>query len=122
MTEVHLPDSLEYIGDQAFAFLPITEITITSTVVEIGKWFFEGCEKICKVFSKIEDPSKCNIKALERSSKERCESRGHAVGLELFYKQATLVVPNVKGIVSAYKKKAAWKKFSAIEMGDKQKE
>ena len=44
------------------------------------------------------------------------------MGLELFYKQATLVVPNVKGIVSAYKKKAAWKKFSAIEMGDKQKE
>lgn len=86
--------------------------------MEIGKWAFEGCDKLCKVYSKIEDPSKCDVKTLERPSKDGCKCRDHVFGTEVFYKQATLVVPNIKGIVSAYKKKAAWKKFSAIIMED----
>ena len=118
ITELSLPEQLEYIGDEAFSFLPIAEITIPASVVEIGKWAFEGCDKLCKVYSKIEDPSKCDVKTLERPSKDGCECRDHVIGTEVFYKQATLVVPNIKGIVSAYKKKAAWKKFSAIVMED----
>jgi hypothetical protein len=105
IAELHLPDQLEYIGEFAFAHLPITELTIPAAVAEIGKGAFEGCDKLCKVYSKIEDPSKCDVKTLDSSA-------------EGFYKQATLVVPNIKGIVSAYKKKAAWKKFSAIVMED----
>ena len=55
ITELSLPEQLEYIGDEAFSFLPIAEITIPASVVEIGKWAFEGCEKLCKVYSKIEE-------------------------------------------------------------------
>ena len=127
IAELHLPEQLEYIGEDAFSFLPITEITIPASVVEIGEWAFEGCDKLSKVYSKIEDPGKCDVKTLERPSKKRCEikcgyitSKGepfkYTLGTEVFYKQATLVVPNIKGIVNAYKKKAAWKKFSAIEV------
>jgi hypothetical protein len=105
LKSVTIPDSVKNIGEFAFAHLPITELTIPAAIAEIGKGVFEGCDKLCKVYSKIEDPSKCDVKTLDSSA-------------EGFYKQATLVVPNIKGIVSAYKKKAAWKKFSAIVMED----
>lgn len=122
LTEIHLPEQLEYIGEEAMAFLPITDIVIPASVVEIDNYIFEGCGKLSRVCSKIADPGKCDVKTFELSAKYKRDVRWsgdvitRTVGTEVFYKQATLVVPNIKGMVTAYKKKAAWKKFSSIVM------
>jgi hypothetical protein len=50
----------------------------------------------------------------KKAGKKISQDREWNVGEELFYKNATLHLPNAKGIVAAYKKKAAWKKFADI--------
>ncbi|MBR1850070.1 MAG: leucine-rich repeat domain-containing protein [Bacteroidales bacterium] len=42
LTTVSLPDSIEYIGEYAFAYTALTEITIPSSVTEIGDWAFNS--------------------------------------------------------------------------------
>jgi hypothetical protein len=69
---------------------------------------------LADVYSKIENPSKCDVKSFELTAHQAQSNWRDNMGTEVFYRQATLHVPNAKGIVSAYKKKAAWKKFSKI--------
>lgn len=123
LTSLVLPAGLKTIGDEAFGFLPITEITIPASVTHIGEFVFEGCESLATVRSLIENPAECEVAAFEyparRGGQRGFSDRVHYIfGKEVFYKQATLYVPNVKGMVAAYKKKAAWKKFSSIVMSE----
>ena len=46
LKEVVLPNSLEYIGDSAFAHTAIEEIEISEDVSHVGKRAFSGCEKL----------------------------------------------------------------------------
>lgn len=46
LKEVVLPDSLEYIGDSAFAYTAIEEIEISEDVSHVGKRAFSGCEEL----------------------------------------------------------------------------
>ena len=63
------------------------------------KILLKYCDNLKKVVFKVTDPSQIQI--------ER--------GVELGGYQATLCVPDEKGVLAAYKKKAIWKKFAAIE-------
>lgn len=49
LRKVTLPEGIEYIGDRAFAQCPIDEITIPSTVTEIGYAAFGMCDSLKEV-------------------------------------------------------------------------
>jgi hypothetical protein len=114
VNSLQIPEGVTAIGSFAFAFMPITTLTIPAHVMTIGEGVFEGCAVLSDVYSKIENPSKCDVKSFELTSHQAQSNWRDDMGTEVFYRQATLHVPNAKGIVSAYKKKAAWKKFSKI--------
>lgn len=118
LAELQIPENLQTIGDYAFAFMPIKEITLPQSLVSVGEFVFEACGQLANVFSKIMNPTKCEIKALEAPAKRGCEVTtvldSYKEGQELFYNQATLHIPNEKGLMASYKKKSAWKKFSKI--------
>ena len=105
---IELPEGLQTIGSWAFAKTPLKEITIPSTVTSIGEYVFDGCGELANVYSHIADPAACEVKSMEEKQSANYKR------LEVFYCQATLHIPNVKGLATAYKKKAAWKKFSNI--------
>lgn len=50
LTEVTLPDSLEIIGDDAFAATSITSIAIPHGVTQMGNGAFSGCKKLATVY------------------------------------------------------------------------
>ncbi len=106
---ISLPEGLLTIGKNAFEKTPLKEITIPSTVTSIGEYVFEGCGQLANVYSHIQDPAACDVQSMEE--KQRAANYKY---LEVFYCQATLHIPNKKGMATAYKKKAAWKKFSNI--------
>lgn len=123
LTSLVLPAGLKTIGNEAFGFLPLTEITIPASVTQIGEFVFEGCENLATVRSLIENPAECEVAAFEYPARRAGtltipHGPSYEFGNEVFYKQATLYVPNAKGMVSAYKKKAAWKKFSSIVLSE----
>ena len=95
-------------GKEAFKNTPLKEITIPSTVTSIGEYVFEGCGQLANVYCHIQDPAACEVQSMEERQPANYKH------LEVFYCQATLHIPNVKGMATAYKKKAAWKKFSNI--------
>ena len=105
---IELPEGLQTIGSWAFAQTPLKEFTIPSTVTSIGEFVFDGCGELAHVYSHIADPAACEVKSMEEKQSANYKR------LEVFYCQATLHIPNVKGLATAYKKKAAWKKFSNI--------
>jgi hypothetical protein len=106
LTQIVMPEGLQKIGYSAFSGTILKEITIPSTVTEIGEGVFDDCEELAHVYSKITNPAACDVKSFELAARSG--------GREVFYRQSTLHIPNVKGLLSAYKKKAAWKKFSVI--------
>jgi hypothetical protein len=100
LTNIVIPDSVTEIGNGAFRDCTgLTEVGIPNSVTEIGDSVFLGCINLKSIYCHVEDPNQINI---ERG----VEYGGH---------QATLYVPAGKGVVAAYKKKAAWKKFAAIK-------
>ncbi len=114
LTSMNLPETLTSIGDFAFAWMPLTELTIPASVSMIDIGIFEGCDNLANVYCKIVDPSKCDVKAMELTPSQANSYIFTEAGEQVFYRQATLHIPNAKGMASAYKKKAAWKKFSNI--------
>lgn len=123
ISSIELPSGLKRIGRYAFAFLPISEIRIPASVTEIEECIFEGCENLTSVYSDIDDPAGCEIASVELPAKKACKcgqinGPEFEMGKEIVYKQATLYVPNIKGMIAAYKKKAAWKKFSSILLAE----
>ena len=79
-------------------------MTIGTDVRKIGRDVFKNCDSLKQIILRITDPSQIQTE----------------LGVELGGHQATVYVPDKKS-VSAYKKKAVWKKFTAIEfldMGD----
>ena len=115
LTEIVLPQSLTSIKEFAFAFTALKKITIPANVKEIESYIFERCKMLTDVYCEIIDPTQCNVKTLDGQgwSMQWNEYRWES-SKEVFYNNATLHLSNVKGIVSAYKKKAAWKKFANI--------
>ena len=105
---IDLPEGLQNIGFCAFQNTQLTEITLPSSLTLIDEGVFDGCDKLSNVYSKITNPAACKVKSFELPA-----NSVFAAGKE-FYSQATLHVPNDKGLVSAYKKKVVWKKFSNI--------
>lgn len=67
-TEIQLPDSLQSIGEDCFAYSGFTAITIPDSVTEIGLAAFSGCEAL----KQIEIPG--NVKEIHRATFGRCES------------------------------------------------
>ena len=95
-----VPDNIVSINNEAFSNNDeLQTITIGKFVNRIGEDVFKNCDNLKKVVFKVTDPSQIQI--------ER--------GVELGGYQATLCVPDEKGVLAAYKKKAIWKKFAAIE-------
>ena len=95
-----VPDNIVSINNEAFSNNDeLQTITIGKYVNIIGEDVFKNCDNLKKVVLKVTDPSQIQI--------ER--------GVELGGYQATLCVPDEKGVLAAYKKKTIWKKFAAIE-------
>lgn len=95
-----VPDNIVSISAEAFSKNDELEIiTIGSNIKSFGEDVFKGCDNMKKVILKVTDPSQIQIDR----------------GVELGGYQATLCVSDEKGVLAAYKKKAIWKKFAAIE-------
>ena len=123
LTEVVIPNSVKGIRDFVFEDCTgLTSIVIPNSVKML--WFapFKGCTGLTKVV--IPDSVKemhdeifmecSNLKEIIILATEPPEIIG-ALGSKLDGHQATLYVPDKKSI-SAYKKKAIWKKFAAIKV------
>ena len=125
LTSIELPESLKVIEKDAFAYSGLEQITLPANLKEIEENILAGCRNLADVYSQITDPAQCNIKTLDS---DKCHLRtpypidetyesifGHLTAANGdMYQKATLHLPNIKGIASAYKKKAAWKKFANI--------
>ena len=95
-----VPDNIVSISAKAFSKNDeLQTITIGSSIKSFGEDVFKGCGNLKKVILKVTDPSQIQIDR----------------GVELGGYQATLCVSDEKGVLAAYKKKAIWKKFAAIE-------
>lgn len=118
-----IPSTVFSIGRRAFKGMGIVSITIPEHIVsigsscfkdneslesvtffgknikELGEDIFSGCDNLKRVVFNVEDPAQIQMDR----------------GVELGGYQATLCVPDTKGVLAAYKKKAIWKKFAAIE-------
>ena len=57
LTELTLPDTLEEIGQQAFAGIPVTEVTIPDNVTTIGVGAFAGAEALGVHITKVNFPA-----------------------------------------------------------------
>ena len=77
----------------------LESVTFGRNIKELGGDIFKGCDNLKRVVFNVEDPTQIQIDR----------------GVELGGYQATLCVPDTKGVLAAYKKKAIWKKFAAIE-------
>ena len=95
-----VPDNIVSINAEAFSKNDeLQTITIGSSIKSFGEDVFKGCDNLKTVVLKVTDPSQIQIDR----------------GVELGGYQATLCVSDEKGVLAAYKKKAIWKKFAAIE-------
>lgn len=95
-----VPDNIVSISAEAFSKNDeLQTITIGSSIKSFGGDVFKKCDNLKRVILKVTDPSQIQIDR----------------GVELGGYQATLCVPDEKGVLAAYKKKAIWKKFAAIE-------
>lgn len=95
-----VPDNIVSISAEAFSKNDeLQTITIGSSIKSFGEDVFKKCDNLKRVILKVTDPSQIQIDR----------------GVELGGYQATLCVPDEKGVLAAYKKKAIWKKFAAIE-------
>ena len=102
LTSITIPDSVTEVCSYAFSDCTgLVCVTIGTAVRSIEVGVFDGCDNLKQIILRVTDPSQIQI--------ER--------GVELGGHQATLYVPDKKS-VTAFKKKAAWKKFAGIEVID----
>ena len=102
LTTIVIPDSVTWIGEGAFSGCSgLKSVTIGTDVRRIENNVFNSCDSLKQIILRITNPSQITT--------ER--------GVELGGHQATVYVPNKKS-VTAYKNKAIWKKFAAIEFLD----
>ena len=95
-----IPDNIVSIRSCCFADNESLEtVTLGKYIKELGEDIFEGCNNLKRVVINVEDPTQIQIDR----------------GVDLGGYQATLCVPDTKGVLAAYKKKAIWKKFATIE-------
>ena len=100
LVSIEIPNHIVSIGGHCFEDNESLEsVTLGKSIKELGEYIFKGCDNLKRVVINVEDPTQIQT--------ER--------GVELGGYQATLYVPDTKGVLAAYKKKAIWKKFAAIE-------
>ena len=100
LVSIVIPDNVVSIGRNCFEDnVSLESVTLGKSIKELGGDIFKGCENLKKVVFNVEDPSQIQMDR----------------GVEPGGYQATLCVPDKKGVLAAYKKKAIWKKFAAIE-------
>ena len=100
LVSVVIPDNVVSIARNCFEDNESLEsVTLGKSIKELGGDIFKGCDNLKRVVLNIEDPTQIQMDR----------------GVELGGYQATLCVPDTKGVLAAYKKKANWKKFAAIE-------
>ena len=100
IVSIVIPDHIVNIGSSCFEGNDSLEsVTFGKNIKELSADIFKGCDNLKRVVSNVEDPTQIQIDR----------------GVELGGYQATLCVPDTKGVLAAYKKKAIWKKFAAIE-------
>ena len=100
IVSIVIPDHIVNIGSSCFEGNDSLEsVTFGKNIKELSADIFKGCDNLKRVVSNVEDPTQIQIDR----------------GIELGGYQATLCVPDTKGVLAAYKKKAIWKKFATIE-------
>jgi len=100
LVSIDIPDNIVEIGGNCFKNNDsLKSVTFGKNIKEIGEDILKGCENLKRIIFNVEDPAQIQIDR----------------GVELGGYQATLCVPDTKGVLAAYKKKAIWKKFAAIE-------
>ena len=100
LVSIEIPNHIVSIGGHCFEDNESLEsVTLGKSIKELGEYIFKGCDNLKRVVINVEAPTQIQT--------ER--------GVELGGYQSTLYVPDTKGVLAAYKKKAIWKKFAAIE-------
>ena len=100
IVSITIPEHIVSIGSSCFKDNESLEsVTFGKNIKELGEDIFSGCDNLKRVVFNVEDPAQIQMDR----------------GVELGGYQATLCVPDTKGVLAAYKKKAIWKKFAAIE-------
>ena len=100
IVSIAIPDHIVSIGSSCFEDNESLEsVTLGKNIKELGEDIFEGCNNLKRIVINVEDPTQIQIDR----------------GVDIGGYQATLCVPDTKGVVAAYKKKAIWKKFASIE-------
>ena len=100
IVSIAIPEHIVSIGSSCFEDNESLEsVTFGKNIKELGEDILKGCDNLKRVVFNVEDPTQIQIDR----------------GVELGGYQATLCVPDTKGVLAAYKKKAIWKKFAAIE-------
>ncbi len=89
-----IPDQVFYIGKLAFAMVPITSLTIGSSVDYIGKSAFDYCINLKQIICRSETPPVCEEKAFDDVDKS-----------------IPLYVPDV----NAYRLAPVWSEFTNIQ-------
>lgn len=100
LLSIEIPDNVISIGSCCFKDNESLEsVTFGKNIKALYQDIFKGCDNLKRVVFNVEDPSQIQMDR----------------GVEIGGYQATLYVPDTKGVLAAYKKKAIWKKFAAIE-------
>lgn len=100
IVSIAIPEHIVSIGSCCFEDNGSLEsVTFGRNIKELGEDILKGCDNLKRVVFNVEDPTQIQIDR----------------GVELGGYQATLCVPDTKGVLAAYKKKAIWKKFATIE-------
>lgn len=104
LTELVIPEGVSSIGSQAFAYTPLTMISLPKTLEEIGSYAFYGCNDLLTIYSYNSQPPVLNGNEVFIKNVSGQQ--------DYIFQHATLYVP--KGSKSAYIASNGWNNFQNI--------